>query len=113
MTHGMIVLTRNGKVVFKVIARCDGYVADAVCSRIASEAAPLSVQRLWDIANEEGFGCDGCRVVLGVTDALAGGEELIPNCRRTFADPRDNPLWWGRGICENYKLVALSGATHD
>lgn len=92
-TQGTIAVIKNGQVVMKIVAGCDGYNAKATAETVG-KSWPLNPRQAMAIAGEKGFGCPSCLVVITDTDLHTDSEDE-PNelYRKTFKDPHFNPRW--------------------
>jgi len=106
-TQGLLTITVNNNVVFKIIAGCNGYNAEDLAEIIKkSETSVFSLQSLWDMAKMAGFGCDHCLVVIDKQSSIPNGEELDKRYRETFNIPEFNPRW-DLGTADHVIMVEL------
>jgi len=103
-TLGMVTVQKSGKVIMKVVCGSDGYKAQELARRMM-DAWPMTVDAVYDLAREVGFGSTKCLVVM-TNDAVCfnGDEDLDPLYRATFEQPHFNPRW-PQGICDHTAVV--------
>lgn len=92
MTQGLVSVVENGKVVFKIVAGCNGYNAPALAKRL-SENQPFNIQKCLSYSREEDFGCEDCLVVMSDKEIISRAGEIGPLYRETFCNPTFNPRW--------------------
>ncbi len=105
-TQALISIMKNGKVIIKIVAGCDGYNADKI-AKIIKEKNLEEIQDIYDIALENGFGCSECLVVMNESNILhKGGNDINshPLYRKTFNNPSFNPRW-DCGSVENLVII--------
>lgn len=94
-TQGMISITRDGNVVRKIIAGCDGFNASLVAKKIMEDLI-FDLQELFDLCLENNFGCSDCLVVQSKKEYISMeridkiGNKLY---EERFEDPKFNPRW--------------------
>lgn len=112
-TQGLVSGVQRRRVLFKIVAGCNGYNAKAVSERIAQEwkrKGRLGSRALERIAIEEEFGCDDCRVILTqsrVRVTVRAKDEATELYFPTFGNPRFNPRWRS-GKVANLEILDLS-----
>ena len=106
MTNGIVSILKDGKVILKAVAGCNGYPAADVAKAVRKSPG-LSVPMLYAICRECDFGCEDCLVVQDVqTHKFAGDDELGPLYKAEFSNPRFNPRWV-KGTAEYTEIVEL------
>jgi hypothetical protein len=83
---------RDNKVVYKIVAGCDGYNAKRLCSLIEKEGC-VSVDDAYEKAVAAGVGCGDCLIVLGVDKAKYMRGKIPERYFTTFDLPDFNPRW--------------------
>jgi hypothetical protein len=92
-TQGLVTVQKDGKVVMKLITGQDGYFAEKVANQILKEW-PVTGFKAYKIAQNIGFRCIDCLVVITEKQIITrGDEEVNPLYRETFHDPEFNPRW--------------------
>lgn len=95
MTQGMVVVRKDGKVVMKIVVRCEGMRTNNVCKDIRKRW-PVTIDEAYNIALANGFGSKDCLVVVTDSDIRYDGgadEELFKKYKKNFEDPNFNPRW--------------------
>lgn len=92
--QGLVTIRSEGKVVMKVVAGCDGQLAKKIADELRA-AWPMNADRAYEIARENGFGCDGCLTVVTESGIVLCGETwVLPTIyRETFQRADFNPRW--------------------
>ena len=107
-TNGIVSVVKDGQVVLKCIAGCDGHHAEDVADWLR-ENRDACEQEVYDACLELGFGCQECLVVQGpVVTVFRGDFDLGPLYRKRFSDPRSSPRW-GSGIAACVEVVEIGG----
>lgn len=92
-TQGLVSVVEGGAVRFKIVAGCNGMRAVELAARLRAERF-ANAGSVYDLAEECGFGCDDCRVVMGASEEFyLFDDDLGELYRKTFDDPRFNPRW--------------------
>ncbi len=96
-TQGLISITHANRVVFKIVAGCNGMKAAELAAAI-KQTPPKTVAEIFELAGKAGFGCEDCLVVCDPQRPhMASGDshydEYHRLYRETFEDPRFNPRW--------------------
>jgi hypothetical protein len=110
-TQGLVSVTRNGKVVAKAVAGCDGYNANKLAQAIQANGY-FDAEIIAGVAKDVGFGCDDCLVVMDSQGSIIAGDEPGPLYRQQFSDPLFNPRW-ECGICAHTEVVELEPTPTD
>lgn len=105
-TQGLVTVMHDGKVIYKIVAGCNGYNASKLAQSIR-ESWPLLLPEIFNMASRLGFGSSRCRVVIS-RDAVKyiGTEPLGVLYRATFDLPEFNPRW-EHGTVDHYELVEV------
>lgn len=111
MTHGLVSITRDGKVICKVVVGCDGYNADKL-ARWVSRMKTTDPDKIYIAAEGLDFGCRDCLVVqLPDGDYRPRGkEELSVESAKLYRDNFDKPHFnprWKHGTVEHYETVEI------
>ncbi len=106
-TQGLVTVRSEGRVVMKIVAGCNGQLANLVAARF-KVAWPVNAEEAFKIARATGFGCDNCLIVATDSGIVLGGKEepLPPIYRETFQKPDFNPRW-RQGTVDFFELVDL------
>ncbi len=106
-SQGLLTLTRDGKVVAKITAGCDGEKVRALAAAIR-KAPTENLEELHRMALAADLGCENCLAVVGPegTFFTSDGETPDPLYFSTFDRPRFNPRWES-GEVEHFRLVKL------
>lgn len=110
MTNGIVSVVRDGQVVLKCIAGCDGYHAEEVADWLR-ENRDACEQEVCDACLDLEFGCYEDLVVQGPEVTVWRGgdvDELDPLYRQKFSDPRFNPRW-DCGRADYVEVVEIGG----
>lgn len=103
-TQGIVSLTRNGDVVLKCVAGCDGMSAPKV-ARYLRDHPDITPHDAFRACLELGFGCSECLVVQSSNDDIRVTDELLDHRYRDhFNDPRFNPRW-NHGTADYLEVV--------
>jgi len=109
-TQGIVSLVRGGKVVYKVIAGCNGMNARAVAEAVL-QLPWVSCGEIYEEAACARFGSEACLVVQSADEEFHfTGGELGPRYREKFSDPAFNPRW-ERGTAAHVLIVDLDKKT--
>jgi len=94
MTQGMVSVRKDGKVVMKIVAGCEGQKAEGVSSAI-KKLWPVTMDVAYRVALANGFGCRDCLVVVIESDIHHGeaDDALFERYKVHFEDPNFNPRW--------------------
>lgn len=110
-TQGLVTITKNGAVLFKAIAGCNGFNADKLVEMIKA-TPPVADTQVWRMAHDCKFGCKDCLIVIGKESTLGNDVSNIPQrYYTTFADPQFNPRW-EQGTAAYTEVVELEAATN-
>ena len=94
MTQGLLTITRDGKVIFKIVAGCNGYNLPELIAAVKRLPQPWTRQSLYEAAERVEFGDQACLVVQGESGAMfLGGGSLDASYREKFSEPEFNPRW--------------------
>jgi len=106
-TQGIVLIRQNGKMLYKIIAGCNGYKAPFLAKALR-ENQIVGIHKIHQLAKEHGFGCKDCLVTMDVHLTVIGldtdDKELITRYMENFQSPAFNPRW-GRGTAAYYELV--------
>ena len=97
-TQGLLTVMKNNEVVAKIICGCNGGNIKAIEFLIKIEHT-VDIGILYKMAENVGFGCRACLVVMDKDRVLFKGDEdefgtLVGGLyRRTFDLPNFNPRW--------------------
>ncbi len=107
-TQGLVTIRENGRVVMKIIAGDNGYQADQLAQALRRLGKVPAIQHAYTIAQDEGFGCHFCLVVMTTDDVYFDGDkkDLAPRFRNTFDQPEFNPRW-ARGTADHIVVIDL------
>lgn len=106
-TQGVVSVTRDGRTIIKVVAGCQGYMAEELAQVIKERRLPLGPEQVQRWAQIVGFGCPNCLVVMDEQEALGQDADELPALyRQTFDDPRFNPRWQ-RGTASHVEVVEI------
>lgn len=105
--QGLVTIRSGGNVVMKIVAGCDGQFAKTVADRLRA-VWPVNPEQAYKIAEETGFGCNGCLTIVTESGIVLRGvaEVLPPRYRETFHQPDFNPRW-REGTAEFLEIVDL------
>lgn len=106
MTPGIISVTKDGKVVVKIIAGSDGMYALEVARDLRALGRVPTIEEAYDISKKRHLGSCGL-VVMDESREKSDFEddgELHPRYRETFQNPRFNPRW-EHGYTEFYEEI--------
>ncbi|QQR82597.1 hypothetical protein IPJ70_00590 [Candidatus Campbellbacteria bacterium] len=94
-TQGVVSVVKNGVVVLKVVAGCDGYNAALLGNTIRGMGIIPDAENAYDLAFKLRFGEVECLVAMDQrTEVFRGHDEIdSTRYRATFSDPRFNPRW--------------------
>jgi len=117
-TQGLISITNKGKVLYKIVAGCNGSKIEALvkCVKNVSQIAAekINAKYLYHIALDYKFGCKDCLVVFNEEELETDNKECFhgafPLYLKTFNDPNFNPRW-EQGIADYVEVVDLSKIT--
>ena len=102
--QGLVTVKSGNKVLMKVVAGSDGYNAQKVAD-VLKKMWQVTASKANQIADEIGFGCIECLVVMTEDDTVYhGDEELHPRYRKTFQKPDFNPRW-ARGTADHVVII--------
>ena len=109
-TNGIISIIKNGKVLYKIIAGCDGYDAKEGAKYLLINP-PHSMK---DAYLNSHMGCAACLIVQSEDGFYCEGEEIFEEpdgvdeqrYRLTFQNKYFNPRWW-IGACYYTYVVDL------
>lgn len=108
-TQGIVTITSGDKVLMKIVAGCNGFNAKSLKERI-SQMWPVSAEQAYQIANEEGFGCKRCLIVISeekiIHDDSIDQGEISKLYRKTFNKPKFNPRW-ARGTADHVAILSI------
>jgi hypothetical protein len=91
MTNGIIAVVKDGKVLLKIVAGCNGYNAEKLFFLLREDT---TAEEAYDLAQNVGLGCTECLVVQTPEGNLfKGNDELNHLYKKKFQDPRFNPRW--------------------
>ncbi len=108
MTQGIVSVLKDGSVILKCVAGCNGYNAAALAKRLKAERVETHTEA-YHIARELDFGCADCLVVLGSDLIRRANEDTLRSAYRdTFGDPEWNPRW-DIGTADHTVVVDISG----
>ena len=105
-TQGIVSLVKNGAVVLKCVAGCDGYNATKVADWLR-ENPDTDGQSAYEACRRMGFGCSDCLVIQTRNCHVWECEDdLSPLYREKFLDPRFNPRW-DCGLAAHVEVVSV------
>lgn len=100
MTQGMItIISRATKqVLTKIVVGDNGMLINNVIKDIkAKKVEPNNLQKFYELAKQNRFGCKDCLVIMDKNHEMFlgedGDEELDERYRNTFNKPKFNPRW--------------------
>ena len=97
VVQGLVAVIKDGKVVCKVIAGCNGGNARKVADYIADNVKDLKFAKLdqiYDLASKLGFDSQGDLVVMDAVEIFSKSKDQISDLYRAkFDDPQFNPRW--------------------
>ncbi len=94
MTQGLVTIQKDGKVVVKIVAGCNGKIAKTLASAIQDLGRVPKLREAYDLAQKAGFGSKECLVVVGARSFFHQCDEPLSQLfRETFKQPRFNPRW--------------------
>ena len=97
----------DGDVVIKTVVGCNGFNIDDMVNHIISNSSTLSIESVYDLAIQVGFGCKDCLVVMDSTSQLSiHDDDELPRYRETFNDPIFNPRW-GKGTASYVQVIII------
>jgi hypothetical protein len=102
-TQGIVSLVRDGHVVAKVIAGCNGQEAENLATAIR-QSGVQGAQEIYDLAISLHFGCEDCLVVMDRAGVVSGEMEIGELYSQTFDQPEFNPRW-NIGIADFVEVV--------
>jgi len=106
-TQGLVTIQKNGEVVMKIVAGCDGMQAGTLASAIRGLDRVPGLYEAYDLALKVGFGSKENLVVLEKKASFHQCEEILSRrYRRTFKQPRFNPRW-KYGTADHIQVVNL------
>lgn len=106
-TQGIVSMVRDGEVVLKFVAGCDGMKAEHLANILRVGGVVPSLEQAYELATAVGFGSTDSLVVLDPTDYLYKGYDEVGRLyRSTFNDPNFNPRW-KRGTADYTEVVDL------
>lgn len=105
-TQGIISIIKEGQVIFKCVAGCDGQNAPEAAKAIKA-LNPATLEELHKACIDHKFGCFDCLVVQNSDRHLDGsGDELPSLYKIKFKDPKFNPRW-ERGTAAYTEIIEL------
>ena len=106
-TQGLVTITRQGKVVMKFIAGCDGMNASKVAAALHRAGTIPGLARAYDMAQKLGFGSEASLVVMDAKGIEFHGDGKPSKLyRKTFNQPAFNPRW-KCGTADHVKIIEL------
>ena len=106
-TQGIVSVVKDGEMLVKAVAGCDGYNAHALAQEIA-DCGMNTVEEVFSAAQRLHFGSRESLVVQdSARDLYAGDDELSSLYREKFKDPEFNPRW-ELGSADHVVVVDLS-----
>jgi len=103
MTQGLLTITLEGRVVLKAVCGCDGENVHSLAEEIKRNGFAPSARQMESMAEEHGFGCKNCRVILtgfkrGVQIHTKSEPPDVDGdpwklYRSSFANPNFTPRW--------------------
>lgn len=122
MTQGIISLVdKEGHVLRKVVAGCDGYLAPKVGQVLRAMRGPLSLEIIYEVVLEYGMGSESCLVVQGPEGSYYDEQAISDPLPDLYAEKFSNPLFnprWASGEATFKEVVevdwtdAVSGNKH-
>ena len=108
-TQGIVSVIMDDRVLFKVVAGCNGFNAPNLAEAIR-KMKPTSIHRVHKMAKEHDCGCSACLVTLdghmtciGLVDKM-DDPNTVMRYLNTFRYPRFNPRWT-QGIADYVEVV--------
>jgi hypothetical protein len=107
-TQGIISIVQDDKVLFKLVAGCNGMTAEKTANAIRKmKHEDMNVVSLYDIGMKHDFGCKDCLVVQSeMTYKAAEDEELSKLYFEKFQNAEFNPRW-ECGIASHVEIVKV------
>jgi hypothetical protein len=130
-TQGIVSIVKDGRVVMKVVAGCDGYYAPNLAAKLRERHArgeTLLPPAVYAMALDIGLGCEDCLVVQCVTDGtlqIVAAKEIRENLAAVkqseiedmpgalywdlekFMDSKFNPRW-RHGSAAHMEMVTIT-----
>lgn len=110
MTQGIVSIMRDGVVLMKIVAGCNGEEAERVgkaVKEIWHEHKP-SAEEVYQTAKNIGLGSTDCLVVATTTETIFKGEN--EDAPTTYQDTLQKPEWnprWGQGTANHTIIVEV------
>jgi hypothetical protein len=106
-TQGVVSVIKDGKVVIKAVAGCNGYNAPSLADSLADQRGEMTADGVYHLALSFEFGCNDCLVVMDRENIIHYGlDEPNMYYRGTFDMPEWNPRWL-HGTADYVMIVNL------
>lgn len=107
-TQGIISIVKNGNVVFKCVAGCNGMTAKKTADALKELKNP-TLEAIYDVCVANDFGCDECIAVQSASEirTINGTEAGAGFYAKNFSDAKFNPRW-ECGLADYIEVVELN-----
>jgi len=119
MTQGLITIMFGDNVLMKIVVGCNGYKVKEL-AKLVKANWPVDVEGAYQLAEQVGFGCQSCRMIITASGIFGVSEESgkLENLeeseeftgaklyRDTFQQSKFNPRW-AYGIADRLQIVKV------